>query len=70
MYVTFGSAISGEVGPTLGPFPYAVLTYDMLREGYSNGDSDRIARYENGLWVLDADGSEWTDVTLTMTAEG
>jgi hypothetical protein len=70
MYATFGNAITGAVGPTLGPWPFAVLTYDTLRAGDARGDADQIARYWNDRWVLDDDGSEWTDITLHMAAEG
>lgn len=53
MFATFGSAITGEVGPTFGPMPHAQVTYGTLRAGDPVGDAYTIAVYSpDGLWRI------------------
>jgi len=70
MIAVLGHATDGTVGPTLGPWPFVVLTYDLLRAGTADGDALTIAHLtRDGLWRLTADGTRWTDITLLPDEE-
>lgn len=52
MYLTFGSALTGEVGPTFGPLPHVQMTYGTIRAGDPAGDAYTVAEYRDGLWRI------------------
>jgi hypothetical protein len=48
-------------GPTLGPYPYVVLSFESVRVG---PDKVEVARWHRGFWNLSKDNTRWTDVTI------
>lgn len=63
IYIHTGNAITGDVGPTLGPFEFVQVTYATVRV---SPDGDEVAWLDSeGTWTLMGDGSAWTDLTVS-----
>jgi hypothetical protein len=61
VYLRFENLPKAAGGPTLGPYPYVILSYESVRVG---PDKVEVARWHRGFWNLSKDNSRWTDVTI------
>ena len=61
VYLRFENLPKAAGGPTLGPYPYVILSYESVRVGPDKVD---VARWHRGFWNLSKDNSRWTDVTI------
>jgi hypothetical protein len=61
VYLRFENLPKAAGGPTLGPYPYVILSFESLRVG---PDKVEVARWHRGFWNLSKDNSRWTDVTI------
>ena len=61
VYLRFENLPKAAGGPTLGPYPYVILSYESVRVG---PDKVEVARWHRGFWNLSKDNSRWTAVTI------
>ena len=54
VYLRFENLPKAAGGPTLGPYPYVILSFESLRVG---PDKVEVARWHRGFWNLSKDNS-------------
>lgn len=62
--VRFECARKERVGPTLGPFEWVQLTYELLRV---SPDGEELAHYADEGWRLGDDDTAYSDVIIAPT---
>ena len=58
---TFENLPKAAGGPTLGPYPYVILSFESVR---ADPDRVEVTRWHRGFWNLSKDNTRWTDVTI------
>lgn len=61
VYLRFENLPTAAGGPTLGPYPYVVLSFESVRVG---PDKVEVARWHQGFWNLSKDNTRWTEVVI------
>jgi len=61
VYLRFENLPKAAGRPTLGPYPYVVLSFESVRVGPDNVE---VARWHQGFWNLSKDNTRWADVVI------
>ena len=61
VYLRFENLPKAAGGPTLGPYPYVILSFESVR---ADPDRVEVTRWHRGFWNLSKDNTRWTDVPI------
>lgn len=62
VFIRFELPREDAIGPTLGPYPYVQLTYEMLTVG---PDGEELAHYDGSeWWLLGSERGHYSDIVV------